>query len=272
MPSDGSFGKHALLSSGLLPQGSSPTFPWGGEGIILDASEAFGTAVLNCFRSSSSPRYGTWNVYKATNSWPDCGSNPPLLCTGVTWLAIFTSVADGLPRDHTDWRQSVGGGFDPYGIPLFEPPPTDWRQSVWSLGSPSATEVKIASQVTPVHKSGGFEPQSGQLFVALYTFHVPYLMLFQHGWHRHLGDDELLKQFSTAVPNASEASKIIPSPPQGKLIVSALITKYLYTYAREFHYLSLSSVILRSNHKCLQAETAILMSILAQLVIERVWQ
>uniref|UniRef100_A0A1I7WM62 Uncharacterized protein n=1 Tax=Heterorhabditis bacteriophora TaxID=37862 RepID=A0A1I7WM62_HETBA len=46
----------ALLSSGLLPQGSSPTFPWGGEGIILDASEAFGTAVLNCFRSSSSPR------------------------------------------------------------------------------------------------------------------------------------------------------------------------------------------------------------------------
>uniref|UniRef100_A0A1I7WR94 Uncharacterized protein n=1 Tax=Heterorhabditis bacteriophora TaxID=37862 RepID=A0A1I7WR94_HETBA len=55
MPSDGSFGKHALLSSGLLPQGSSPTFPWGGEGIILDASEAFGTAVLNCFRSSSSP-------------------------------------------------------------------------------------------------------------------------------------------------------------------------------------------------------------------------
>uniref|UniRef100_A0A1I7WNR3 Transmembrane protein n=1 Tax=Heterorhabditis bacteriophora TaxID=37862 RepID=A0A1I7WNR3_HETBA len=90
------------------------------------------------------------------------------------------------------------------------PPPTDWRQSVWSLGSPSATEVKIAGQVTPVHKRWWVRTTIRSTLAVLYTFHVPYLTLVyarkrhedtvhssQHGWHRHLSDDELLKQSST---------------------------------------------------------------------------
>uniref|UniRef100_A0A1I7WZB4 Secreted protein n=1 Tax=Heterorhabditis bacteriophora TaxID=37862 RepID=A0A1I7WZB4_HETBA len=72
------------------------------------------------FLAQTSVRYGTWNMYNATNSWSDRGSNPPLLCTGVTWLANFylgrrraSERPYGLAPVRWWWVRIVGSHRDP---------------------------------------------------------------------------------------------------------------------------------------------------------------
>uniref|UniRef100_A0A1I7WHH5 RBPJ-interacting and tubulin-associated protein n=1 Tax=Heterorhabditis bacteriophora TaxID=37862 RepID=A0A1I7WHH5_HETBA len=147
------------------------------------------------FLAQTSVRYGTWNMYNATNSWSDRGSNPPLLCTGVTWLANFY-----LGRRRASER--------PYGLaPVHTLKGSEGSHIVGSLWDPTIRTHHQRTGASPYGLSEARRRPS--------TVHKA-LHSSQHGWHRHLSDDELLKQFSTAVPNASEASKILPlSSPKG---------------------------------------------------------